>query len=654
MRKLVPLSLFLVATALHADSANLRVVVDPFPTLLHAGDTLGVNATVFNDGPDLAHHVVITMQNDPFTVLDAGPLPEPTPPCPNLGCSVGDLKPGDSAKVAQFVRLLPKSDVMVEIIVKVYSDTEDPDASDNTFTKKVIVATSPKLHVSLEVASFIDAGLPFTATLAVSNDGSATARDVVATAELPDGVDVVALPAGCSASPGRVDCLIQTLENRLDANGRRIAARLPLTLRAPPRYEGGQLRFGALAKESRSLFREVAQNTAATTMYRAIIVTSTADKGAGSLREAIDTANATCAPPARCAIQFNIAEASDRPWKTIRPRSALPAIRGVNLRIDGATQVGFSGAGNADGPSIEISGGYGIGAAGLDIDGLGIQEIANLAINGFRGDGIALSFDRIKTFGPASSIHHNFIGTDATGSLAVPNHRGIGLTEIAPRDWPATTIANNVISGNTRSGLLANGGGILVSGNRVGVKAHQDEPLPNGGSGIFFNRSSDRIEVSHNVIAFNREMGIAIHPEARYVNVQENRIWGNGGLAIDDGLDGPSPAVTTDDGLLENPTVISATYDTATTKTTVRGTAAPFSLVTLYTSESLSLSGAAEAERFIGEVRAASTGQFTLTVNGDLHGQWIAGTTTRTFLGPQPGLFSLGRTSELGLALRAQ
>jgi hypothetical protein len=653
MRKLVSLSLFLIAATAHADSANLRVVVDPFPTLLHAGETLGVNATVFNAGPDIAHHVVVTMRSDPFTVLQA-PLPEPTPPCPNAGCSVGDLKPGDSAKVAQFVRVLPKSDVMVEITVTVYSDTEDPDPSDDTFTKKIIVATSPKLHPSLEVPSFTDPGLPFTVTLVISNDGSATAHDVVATAELPDGVEVVALPPTCSASPGKVDCLIQTLENRLDANGRRIAARLPLTLRAPPRYEGGELRFRAVARESRSLFREIAQTTATTTLYRAIIVTSTADKGAGSLREAINTANATCAPPARCAIQFNISEPSDRPWKTIGLRSALPAIRGVNLRIDGATQAAFSGAGNPDGPSIEISGGFNIGAAGLDIDGLGIQEIGNLAINGFRGDGIALSFDRIKAFGPSSSIHHNFIGTDPTGSLAVPNHRGIGLSEIAPRDWPATTIANNVISGNSRSGLLANGGGVLVSGNRIGVKAHDDMPLPNGGSGIFFNRSGDRIEVSGNVIAFNREMGIAIHPEARYVKVQENRIWGNGGLAIDDGLDGPSPTVSTDDGPLANPSVTSATYDAATTKTTIRGTAAPFSLVTLYASEALSLSGAAEAERFIGEVRALPSGEFTLTVNGDLHGQWIAGTTTRTFLGPQPGLFSLGRTSELGTALQAQ
>jgi len=115
-----------------------------------------------------------------------------------------------------------------------------------------------------------------------------------------------------------------------------------------------------------------------------------------------------------------------------------------------------------------------------------------------------------------------------------------------------------------------------------------------------------------------------------------------------------SPAVNTDDGPLENPSVTSAVYEAATTKTTIRGSASPYSLVTLYASEALSISGAAEAKHFLGEVRALPTGVFTLTVDGDLHGQWIAGTATRTFLGPQPGMFSLGRTSELGRAVVGQ
>lgn len=194
----------------------------------------------------------------------------------------------------------------------------------------------------------------------------------------------------------------------------------------------------------------------------------------------------------------------------------------------------------------------------------------------------------------------------------------------------------------------------MVTGNRIGLKAHQDEPLPNGGSGIYFYRSADRIEVRGNVIAFNREIGIAMHPEARYVNVQENRIWGNGGLAIDDGLDGPSPAVSTEDGPLENPLVISAIYDQFAKKTTVRGSAPAASFIVLYASEACSFSGAAEAQRFVGGAKALQSGDFTATVSGDLHGQWIAGTATRMFLGPHPGMFSLGRTSGLGYAVRAE
>jgi Right handed beta helix region len=634
---LVSLASLLLAAAAFPESADLRISVQVSPAIPRAGDLLIVRAVVANDGPDTARNVWASIRFEKITIMeiDGLPPPEPKRPCPGSRCFLGDIPPGSTAALPDFSESLPLSDFTMSVSADATGDTPDPQAANNAFRKTFTVTTAPRIRVFLGVAQFADPGLPFDLRLSMANDGTAPATNAVATAELPDGVEVVSLPAGCVASPGKIACTKATLPHQTA-----VQAVFDLKLRAPRRYEGGEIVFRATA--------EASQASAKTRLYRTFLVTSAADRGAGSLRQAIESANAACAAPERCAIQFNIA--GSEPWQTIRLRSALPPVRGVNLRIDGTTQSEFSGVKNPDGPSIEISGGFHIGGAGLEIDGLGIQEIANLAINGFRGDGILLNFDRIQSFGPASSIHHNYIGTDPTGNVAVPNHRGIALREASPRVFPATTILGNLISGNSRSGILAVGGGLEVLGNRIGLVARREAPLPNGGSGIFLDRSSDRVEVRSNAIAFNREIGVAVHPEAKYVNVQANRIWANGGLPIDDGLDGPSPAVSTDDGPLVNPVVTYAAYDSALQATTIRGFAPPGTFVAIYASKA-----PGDAERYLVTALARHPGgEFAAAAGGDYRGQWIAATATRTFLSPYPNQFTLGRTSEVGAGVQAQ
>src|SRR5688572_9196532 len=73
------------------------------------------------------------------------------------------------------------------------------------------------------------------------------------------------------------------------------------------------------------------------------VVTSTADSGAGSLRDAISKANKNGGADV---IEFRIGSGA----KTISPTSALPQITGVTT-LDGAKQGGYSGK-----PLIEIRG----------------------------------------------------------------------------------------------------------------------------------------------------------------------------------------------------------------------------------------------------------------------------------------------------------
>src|SRR5436309_2529007 len=85
-------------------------------------------------------------------------------------------------------------------------------------------------------------------------------------------------------------------------------------------------------------------------------VSTTADSGAGSLRQALLSANLS---PGADTIRFNLAGITG--VRTIAPRTELPAITGP-LSVDGSSQPGFAGR-----PLIQLSGSNAVGAAGLRI-----------------------------------------------------------------------------------------------------------------------------------------------------------------------------------------------------------------------------------------------------------------------------------------------
>jgi hypothetical protein len=101
-------------------------------------------------------------------------------------------------------------------------------------------------------------------------------------------------------------------------------------------------------------------------------VTTTADSGPGSLRQAILDANAT---PDADAITFNIAGSG---VKTISPASGLPTIS-QPVTIDGWTQ---GGPGYAGPPLIELNGTSAGAANGLVVLA-GMSTVRGLVINRF-------------------------------------------------------------------------------------------------------------------------------------------------------------------------------------------------------------------------------------------------------------------------------
>jgi hypothetical protein len=183
-------------------------------------------------------------------------------------------------------------------------------------------------------------------------------------------------------------------------------------------------------------------------------VTNTTDSGPGSLRQAILDANASGEP--LCAIILNIPTTDagfDGQVFTIRPSSALPAFERPTV-LNGASQTVFSGDSNPFGPEVVLNGSLAGSSSGLVIHG-NESVISGLVVNGFPGGaGIAVGFNAEAT--PSDNrIRDNYLGTDPTGTVAVPNGIGVALQGSGSPDTQAmaNAVEGNVIAGNTGAGL---------------------------------------------------------------------------------------------------------------------------------------------------------------------------------------------------------
>jgi hypothetical protein len=323
--------------------------------------------------------------------------------------------------------------------------------------------------------------------------------------------------------------------------------------------------------------------------------------------------------------------------------------------MDGDTQAAFFGDKNPDGPEIEITRAGEVDSDGLSIANCGV-EVANLAVNNFLRNGISVVEPLPNSncaFGGAS-LHHLFIGTDATGTVARPNSRGIGTSVVngtgINSTRPAVSIQDCVISGNLHSGIFGMSGRLNIQRNRIGVKAHSDDPLSNENAGVFIGAGGYGSDVGApyfavnsgppagegNVIAFNGQMGVAVAAGIADVAIRNNRIWGNHLLGIDIGLDGPTQGGS---GIvIPMPSLSLAFYDPVTKKTVIDGDLRATDLTSSFTVEvdffandAPDPTGLGEGQRPIGILRLQATWpeHFRFTVDGDFTGKFISATMTR-------------------------
>jgi parallel beta-helix repeat protein len=199
----------------------------------------------------------------------------------------------------------------------------------------------------------------------------------------------------------------------------------------------------------------------------------------------------------------------------------------------------------------------------------------------------------------------NYIGTDATGSLAVPNQNGVALNQAE----------NNVIQANLVSGNLGRGVSLEdshsnhVRGNRIGIAADGVSPLPNGDSGLRIEGSSNVVGGAQsedgNTIAFNSGDGVQVETYPGNT-IRRNSIYSNKGSGINLGGGGnnnmPAPIIT------------------SVTISGAAGTACPGCIVELFSDEE------DEGQVYEGGAVADGSGKWSWT--GSLTGPYVTATAT--------------------------
>jgi parallel beta-helix repeat protein len=309
----------------------------------------------------------------------------------------------------------------------------------------------------------------------------------------------------------------------------------------------------------------ISTGTATGTIINPLLVTNTNDSGLGSLRRAIQTAdaiNALVAPSSPVVIRFDIPGSA--PF-VIKPLSALPPITGPTV-VDATSQPGYQSspvvvldgsslssesisAGLTNGlviqpPSRVITGVRPAGSVGGTGTGpaTGGSTVLGLAVVRFPGAGIVLQGVN------GNVVQKDDLGTDPyeTASSGSAGNGNSGLLVVASAanliGGPAGS-QGNVISGNGQVGVYITGAGSsgnVLLGNKIGTDAAGTAALPNGLTGLWIAGAAGNTAFG-NVISGNGVLGVEIAGAGSSGNVLLGNKIGtdvSGTTAVRNGLTG--------------------------------------------------------------------------------------------------------------------
>ncbi|MEJ2636700.1 MAG: right-handed parallel beta-helix repeat-containing protein [Calditrichia bacterium] len=348
------------------------------------------------------------------------------------------------------------------------------------------------------------------------------------------------------------------------------------------------------------------------------LVTNTSDFGEGSIREAINQANANPGPDT---IRFEIPVSdagyiSGSGYWQIMLSEPLPALQDDSTLIDGSSQMVFAGDLNSSGPEIEING---QSIAG-DGEGIVIQSSGNcirgLAINQFPGIGIIIE----ESGHDNNEIYDNHIGVDPTGTQKRGN-----LGSIIILNSKANTIGfqddnlANVIGGNNGPVMIegTDATGNKIYANFIGTDKSMSLDLGNNSDGILINSGAHNNTIRGSetslgpVVQNSNGAGIRFiglntnHNEIIRGSICKNHV----GILLEGGANNniPAPVITEADGAH------------------IAGQAMPNNLIQFYADEGN------EGALYLGSVYADAAGNFQWY--GDVKGPNVTATASDTVSG---------------------
>jgi Right handed beta helix region len=469
---------------------------------------------------------------------------------------------------------------------------------DNNFAVHTLDVTGlPDLMVSMFADDeTVDARSQGSMRLTVHNRGG-EARDVVIRARVEDGGGIAGVrqesgfdrdapQASCTIASGAAICGIASFPH-----GKFVPLRLVYD--TPTRRDGGKAAVVVTAESAERDFNPSDNmQRVEVPLRRLFVVTSADDEGRGTLRQVILEAAVECADEP-CTIRFDSVS-------RIQPRSPLPYLSGT-VRIDGSV------------PRVEIDGSQLVAGDGLHYEGCSF-DVRSMIVRNFPGHGIDA---RPRARGCFSG------GLFVRNSVLSHNERGIVTHGID------ASIRANVIHDHRRAGIFIGGHYSEVYNNVV---------VNNGATGIFIHANGSSFhglppgaDVIENIVHGNGEWGIARTNNEALVQMRRNSTIRNGLYGFDVGLDLDTPNRADDrTGVPNKPEMLPSAYLAESDVTIIRGRAPWGADVDLYVSTSLSRHGHAEAEQWLGNTTAGENGQFQATVPGDLRGQWITATVTRS------------------------
>jgi CSLREA domain-containing protein len=298
-----------------------------------------------------------------------------------------------------------------------------------------------------------------------------------------------------------------------------------------------------------------------------------------------------------------------------------------NLYLEGT---GHSVAGNIIGPTasgtVAMDSAYGVDLfggsqyrIGTNADGVSDEEERNI-ISGNSSFGVIVEGGTHDV-----TIAGNYIGTNITGTAAIPNFRGVNLGR-----WDGSTtcsavligtngdgdndaVEGNVISGNTTGIAISGGSANTIAGNMIGVAADGLSDLGNAADGIAFiynggsnNLIGGDVASEANIIAYNGdaagEYGVKIAKAASDGNkVLRNSIYENqneGIFLAGDGANNDILSPEIEDQAAEGEDLI------------VSGTAAADETIQLFVADD----DDEEGKTYLHEAQANGSGEWSLTV----------------------------------------